>query len=151
MNFNWGHGIALFFTIFVCLMVYFVIKTTQIDHSLVSEQYYKDDLNYQEIIDKKKNVKSLGSDFSVVTNNQENKIEVNFPQELKNVVGTIKFMKPQNKLSDIIFNYSLDTSSIKTAYVVNYTDLKEKGKWNVLLEWSDGLKSYYHHQSVIVE
>ena len=52
MKLHWGHGIAIFYSLFVAVLVFQVIRSTAYDNSLVSEAYYKDDINYQQHYDK---------------------------------------------------------------------------------------------------
>ena len=65
MKINWGTGIAIFFSVFVLSLVYQVYRSTQYDHSLVSDQYYADDLRYQEHYDKLANAQSLEKDLQI--------------------------------------------------------------------------------------
>ena len=62
MKLNWGAGILLAFIGFISFIMYFIITMTTnsaYDHDLVSENYYADELKYQNDIDKLKNAKKL--------------------------------------------------------------------------------------------
>ena len=59
MKFHWGHGIALFYGIFALALILVVIKSTSFDNSLVFDDYYAQDIRYQETIDRRANSKSL--------------------------------------------------------------------------------------------
>ena len=52
-KFNWGHGILLFFIIFVGSMLTVLWLSFGVDHSLVRDDYYDEDIHYQETFDKK--------------------------------------------------------------------------------------------------
>ena len=62
MKFNWGTGIVLAFIAFISFIMYFVISMNtdkSLDHDLVNEDYYKQELEFQNDIDKEKNAKTL--------------------------------------------------------------------------------------------
>jgi hypothetical protein len=48
MKLNWGTGIAIFYGLFMVIMITFVVMSRNVDHSLVMEDYYEADINYQE-------------------------------------------------------------------------------------------------------
>ena len=48
MKINWGTGIFIFYSLFVGALVFQLVKSFQYDNSLVVENYYEKDLNYQE-------------------------------------------------------------------------------------------------------
>ena len=57
---NWGTGIVIAIVLFIAFILSFVYKTIfmeEYEHHLVSEDYYKDELHYQEEIDKLNNAK----------------------------------------------------------------------------------------------
>jgi len=66
MKFHWGHGIFLFYVVFVASLVTVVIKSRQFDNSLVTEEYYARDLNYQQEYDRRMNSKSLAEPLSIM-------------------------------------------------------------------------------------
>jgi len=59
MKFNWGTGIALTLISFAAFMGFMVYQAMQQDFDLVSEDYYADELVYQEVIDQKTNALKL--------------------------------------------------------------------------------------------
>ncbi len=57
MKFNWGTGIVLAFIGFIGFIMYFIVSMhtdTKYDHDLVTEDYYKQELEFQNDIDKQK-------------------------------------------------------------------------------------------------
>ncbi|MBK6949673.1 MAG: FixH family protein [Haliscomenobacter sp.] len=95
MKFNWGTGIALFYGTFVLIMVFAVIRSTKQDNSLVSDQYYADDLKYQEHYDKLVNAQSLERDLAVKNNPSLGQVELRFPSALGQVSGEVHFFCPR--------------------------------------------------------
>lgn len=61
MKLSWGTGIAIFYSVFVIVLVFVVVKSTSIDNALVTDDYYKKDLEYQTQIDKQVNSQGLAA------------------------------------------------------------------------------------------
>ena len=51
MKFNWGWGIAIFLTLFISFIMYFVIYSFSNKTDLEYEDYYAKELVHQEVID----------------------------------------------------------------------------------------------------
>ena len=100
MKFNWGTGIAMFYSFFVIALVATVIRSTQYDNSLVSDHYYADDLAYQKHYDKLVNSQKLAKDLSIAQNNSKTAVELEFPAEIGQVSGQIHFFCPSDSKQD---------------------------------------------------
>jgi serine/threonine protein phosphatase PrpC len=143
-KFNFGHGIAIFFTCFVSLTLFQVIKSVSIDHTLVKDDYYIDDAQLEMIMTKKINQKEL-KDFSFEYKSEANKLVLSFPVS-KMPSGTIKLYCPFNARLDQSHPIKVDADNI----LILSTDGLTNGKWKVLLDWKDGTKSYYFEKEFIV-
>lgn len=71
MKLNWGTGIALTLIGFAMFMSFMVYKAMQQDFDLVSEEYYADELVYQDIIDQKTNALKLTDKASLKMTDKE--------------------------------------------------------------------------------
>ena len=60
-KFTWGHGIALALACFIGFILYliFIFPIGKQTSDLVSDNYYQDELEYQKVIDAKKNADKL--------------------------------------------------------------------------------------------
>ena len=60
-KFTWGHGIALALACFIGFILYliFIFPIGKQTSELVSDNYYQDELEYQKVIDAKKNADQL--------------------------------------------------------------------------------------------
>ena len=56
MKWNWGTKIALSFVGFCGLMIFMTVKSFNTDFHLVTEDYYAEELQYQDHIDRVKNL-----------------------------------------------------------------------------------------------
>jgi nitrogen fixation protein FixH len=145
MKLNWGHGIAIFFTLFVGSLVFQVIKSTQYDNSLVSDQYYKDDINYQKHYNKLVNSQELKQDLIIEKTEAGDYVELIFPKELPQVSGNIHFFCPSDSKGD----FKLPISISNGKQVVPVEGLK-KGLWRVKVNFEAGGKAYYKEEPVIL-
>lgn len=144
MKFNWGHGIALFFSVFVLSLVYQVYRSTTIDNSLVFDDYYAKDLTYQQHYNKVKNATTLKEKVAIKAIND--RVLIQFPVDMGSVSGEIKFFCPSASESD--FSLPVQTDSGNTQ-VVPSKDLK-KGLWKVRINWKAKEKEFFSEESIVL-
>lgn len=136
---NWGKGIAIFIFMFVVFMSTLVYMSVSEDFYLVSDTYYSDGLNYDQVQEKIINVKSLENKIDI--SQSKDKINVNMPTEVKG--GMVHFFRPSNGTLD--FNIAISSKE----FYVNKTKMKV-GKWIMKLSWTDGIKEYYIEEGISV-
>ena len=146
MKFNWGTGIALFYATFVMAFAFLVFKSTQYDHSLVSDEYYADDIAYQEHYDKLANTQQLARDVVVVLNGSKTAIELKFPDGIKDVEGEIVFFRPSDSRKDFRVPVRPDPANEQ---VVSTQGL-EAGLWRVKIDWKAEGKAYYKEELIVI-
>ncbi|MDX2072496.1 MAG: FixH family protein [Haliscomenobacter sp.] len=144
MKINWGSGIAIFYSLFVITMVYAVVRSTQFDNSLVSDQYYAEDLKYQERFDKLSNAQLLKEDLKIEASESGSQVELFFPSELASVHGEIYFFCPSDQTRDFKVNIA---PNLNHRQVISTSGLKT-GLWRVKVDWSDGTKAYYKEEVI---
>jgi len=88
---NWGQKLLLVFAVFALGMIYLAYRCTKINTDLVTKEYYKDELRYQEVIDGTKSANALSRSIEITQGHQV--ITVQLPGEMRNekVSGTIWF------------------------------------------------------------
>jgi len=123
---NWGKGIAIALTAFICFILYLAIVLMSNRVDLESEDYYKREIAYEEEIQAIKNADNL--DKKVELNMDENFIIVQIPDgDFKEI--RVELMRPNNNKQDKQF----DIVGTKT-YTIPKTDL-EKGKYKVSISY----------------
>lgn len=137
---SWPTGIVLALLAFVIFIMSFVYKATfmsEYDHHLVSEDYYKDELNYQQEIDKLNKSASLKEDITL-TEVAEGLL-IKFPAEFdpEKINGTISFQRPSNDKIDFNLPIKLTTAN----YLISGENLVN-GIWNVKIEWTINGNTY---------
>ena len=128
--------------VFILSFVYKSITMDEYQHELVSEDYYKDELHYQEEIDKLNNAKKLKDD--IVLNNSKEGVLIQFPAEMDNneIKGMIHFQRLSNKKLDF-------SEEIKLENHQQLIDAEKmvSGKWVVKIDWQYGEELYLFKDS----
>ena len=135
-NFNWGTGIFVFYTIFAAILFFAVYRSTQHDHSLVVENYYEEDIRYQNRFDQIQNSRSLEAGLVIQLNGEEKTISLDFPKEKEGISGEILLYRANNKKLDqhipIILNEEnkmiIPTDKILTGYWKMEVEREMEGK-----------------------
>ncbi len=146
MKINWGISIAIFYLSFMLVMIFFVIRTTTYDNSLVVDNYYEEDLKYQSHFDKKANTQALKKQVDFEFSSENKTIEIHFPKDLKKVDGNIRFYNPISKYSDVLLPITTDSNQTMS---IALNELKA-GRWKILLDWNDGEKEYYSETEIVL-
>ncbi|SHH40962.1 FixH family protein [Winogradskyella jejuensis] len=134
MKINWGTAIVIAFVGFISFIMYFVINMSTNDkynHDLVTDDYYQQELKYQEDIDKVENAKKLSENIS--WKKTEEGIVLNFPQDLsiKDIKGKVFLYRPSNKQLDFEIPISLSNHNL----LIPDNRLLD-GRWNITIDWS---------------
>ncbi len=97
---GWGTRIAVLYGGFVLIIATLVIGSMKQDVSLVSSNYYEQELKYQEVIDAGRNQSALSTPVRLELKGEQ--ILIHFPAEFsgKEVKGTIQFYSPLNEKWD---------------------------------------------------
>lgn len=140
-NFNWGHGITIFFILFVGTLVTVLVASRSVDHSLVVDDYYAMDLSYQQRYDAIKNTNANES-ISIIKDKKNNQLIVTIKSEEK-ATGEIILYRPSDKSKD----YTIPISTNITEIPLN--DLTQ-GKWRVKTTWTIGEKPFYYEQELFI-
>jgi nitrogen fixation protein FixH len=143
---NWGHKITIIFIAFAAMMIYMVVKSFQTNVDLVSEDYYIQELNYQEQIDKKKNVKVDQKQISHQLTADGLELAFAANTDLSLIEGTINLYRPSEADMDQAMSIALD--SMKRQLIA--PDLFIPGKYILKIDWKEGSTSYYQEIQLLV-
>ncbi|WP_367916016.1 FixH family protein [Leadbetterella sp. DM7] len=142
---NFGHKIAIVYTLFVVFiisLVTFCVK--QKDIFLVSNDYYKKEMAYQEEIDKYANTGQLSQPVKII--NAGEFLTIQFPEEMQGASGEIHFYRPSDANLDFRVPVRIDPSNSQKIAVSQLV----KGKWVVKMEWSKEGKNYLKEEKIIL-
>ncbi len=144
---TWPTGIIIAITAFVVFILSFVFRVTfmdEYDHHLVSEEYYKDELNYQQEIDKLSKAAMLKE--NVTLKKVASGLLINFPSEFdpSQISGTISFQRLSNNKIDFQIPIELKRSE----YLIKDEQLVE-GRWDLKIEWTVNNNTYLFKQKLM--
>lgn len=140
---SWGNRILLVIIVFVVLMGYLVYNSVNTRYELVSTEYYKDELNFQQLIDGSKKAQELSSPASL-TNSSE-LVTLQLPTEMKGqaLKGNLHFYCPTDQTKDVHITLAADTS----AKQVIGLDKILPGNYQVKISWEANGIFYYSEQN----
>ena len=128
---NWGVGIVITIVCFMGFIMFFVIKMstdTKYDHDLVTEEYYKEELAYQDQIDAQQNSAHLDENIQVEVSAEG--IQILFPSEKIDIEGKVNLYRPSNKKLDLEIPVNLENQQM----MIPAEKLVE-GKYKLSIHW----------------
>ncbi len=146
MTLNWGHKLTIVFIAFAAFIFFLIYKTTQSHFDLVSKDYYKDELAYQQVIDGTNLANKLSSGIQVQQQNDQ--ISIQFPQEMKQkkAEGTIFFYCSADSGKDKKINIQLSEEAVQ---IIPAKDILP-GKYVLKINWKTDNQNYYNEQPVSI-
>ncbi|MFD1095802.1 FixH family protein [Salegentibacter chungangensis] len=147
MKINWGTGLVIGMVAFISFILYLVINMltdSRFDHDLVTEDYYKKELLYQQEIDAEENAFSLAENVSDARS--ENGWIITFPENLDpdKIDGKVSLYRPSDKRFD--FEVPVQLSDYRMEIP------KEKfipGRWNISVSWKYEGKDYLYKKEIV--
>ncbi|CAN5549690.1 hypothetical protein BH10BAC2_BH10BAC2_40420 [soil metagenome] len=134
---NWGNKLVIVFVAFTVLIGTLVYKAINAQYDLVSEEYYQDELKYEDHITAVKNTTKLSS---VTIQQNAGSIIVTLPKEMNGykVDGNAWFYYKTNAANDRkqVFSTSDGTTSFTKQGL-------PKGNVLLKLNWKSGNEDYY--------
>ena len=146
-KFNWGTGIVLAFIGFISFIMYFIISmntNTDYQHDLVTDDYYKAELEYQNDINKEENANNLEKNISWKKTDEG--IIIEFPEnlEIKNITGKVFLYRPSNKQLDFETTISLSNHNL----LIPDNRLLD-GRWNIKVYWQYKESEYLFKKEIV--
>lgn len=146
-NFTWGHGVFLAlasFIIFILSMV-FLFPNGQKNSEMVTDKYYEEELQYQNVIDAKERADAL-KEKPVYSQNASG-IGIKFPTEINNTNTKVNFVlnRTDDQNLDIKKEIKLDSSN---SFLIPAALLK-KGNYTLRLSWIKDKTDYRLDYDVI--
>lgn len=142
MKLNWGFGIFAFYTAFVVFMLYLVFRSSQEKVDLVTENYYEQELNYQNVIIKKNNALALDTGLNYTINKME--IALFFPPDQENIEGGITIYRASNKNFDKDFIIELDNENRMDVNL----ESSPYGLYKMMVSWKADSVDYFVEKDI---
>ena len=143
---SWGNKLLLVFISFAGLMSYMTYRCMQTPVDLVTKEYYRDELAYQQVIDGTKKANALSG--KVTLHHQSGQIIVQFPQEMKDspIKGAILFYCPADATRDRRLSLELDADGKQSIDAKAF----HSGRYVVKIEWESHQTTYYSELNFII-
>ena len=148
MKINWGTSIVIAIAAFMSFILFFVIKmsfNSKYDHDLVATEYYKNELAFQEEIDKEENLKLLSK--PILIEKKIDGISIVFPSDLKpkDIKGKVFLYRPSNKKLDIEIPLSISSNIL----FLPKKDLVG-GRWNIIIDFTHQGTAYLVKKEILL-
>lgn len=146
MKLNWGTGILIIYIIFVGLSFWFISFAMSKDVNLVTDDYYKKEIKYQEQIDKIKRTNNLSEKLKVKV--QSESIIFQFPSIFPSdkIEGNILLYRPSNSYSDHSLSINLDKNNEQSFSSEHLL----KGLWKIKVDWKVDSLTYFNEENIMV-
>ena len=139
---NWGKGIIVALALFVGFILFLVITLMRQDVDLVSEDYYKQEIDYEARIQKEQNGLNSTAKIKIVDQKSFVIIQLTDSIALTNVLVNLK--RPNDEKLDKSFNIE----GTKT-FMLPKASL-EKGKYDLTIEYTMNQKDCLLQQKIII-
>ncbi len=147
MKWNWGKGIVVAMACFMGFILYMVITMSTDDnysHDLVTEEYYAKEMAYQTEIDAETNARNLVGEISG-KRTPEGWL-LTFPSSISESTnkGKVFLYRPSNQQLDFEVPLAISGSNL----LIPDNQLID-GRWNIIIEWTDGEEEYMYKKSIV--
>lgn len=142
---NWGKKIVIIYVSFVGIILFMVVMAMNQKIDLVAENYYDQELKYQDKIDGNKNFNQI-KDTIAISIIKNNEIQIHYPESLKSNIskGTVQFVKQSDNRKDFISPIIISDNNQQT---INH--YFQKGIYKVSFDWKMNNKPFYFEQNLV--
>ncbi|MBL7856782.1 MAG: FixH family protein [Cyclobacteriaceae bacterium] len=142
---NWGKWIVVSFVLFAAFIGTLVTVCVRQDVNLVTKDYYKDELVYQDQIERQQNARVLDSkpSFTII---DQTYLVVSFDLFGEVEKGEVKLFRPSNEKLDQ--NFAIQTSGdVTQRFKLGAVD---NGMYRVKMFWTMNGKEYYTEEVIYI-
>ena len=142
----WPYGIVSFFVLLFCGMATVVVIASTHRDALVNDNYYEQELRFQNQIDAAARAKNAGATMKF--NSTAEKIQIALPaaQMKQNVSGKISFYRADKPALDHATAFQPNADGTESLDVANLA----AGPWQVRASWTAGGQDYFLEQKIVI-
>ncbi|MDH5602900.1 MAG: FixH family protein [Cyclobacteriaceae bacterium] len=143
---NWGHSIILSFLLFGALIFTMVVISMNQDLNLVDGDYYNQELEYQDQIERIKNYSALTARPELTYISSTKNCVLKFPDPLlqSTITGKVHFFRPSDAAMDK--KYTMN-GQVTNGFLFDVIDLPP-GLWLVKVTWTMNNMEYYFEKNI---
>ncbi len=146
MKINWGTGLVIGMALFMSFIIYLVVEMTtnhDLDHDLVTDNYYQQEMELQQNIDAQKNTASMTKQITGVKTDKGYTLEFPDGYDPKKITGNVFLYRPSNKLLDFQLPLQLSDSKLLIP-----DDRLLGGRWNITIVWEYDDEEYRFEKKI---
>ena len=144
---NWRYKITGVIVVFVSFIMFLVVKAMrQDDIHLVAKDYYKQEIEYQNEINKLKNVQNLRDHFELEYVSEHHMFRLKFPEHTTK--GEIRFFRPADARKDFKVPIAVGQDGVQLIPLQGRK--MAQGFWRLKIDWQDASKKYYVERRITV-
>ncbi len=144
----WPVGLVLFFIVFASYIVGFVIFASRQKMDLVREDYYDQEIRFQQQIDRVKRTAPVLADADIQYDRAVAVVTVRLPSVKQNEIsGTVSFYRPSDASLDANVKLGLDAGGNQSVDV----SALPSGLWKVRVQWKAGGQEYYFERPIVIK
>ncbi|MEQ9404062.1 MAG: FixH family protein [Cyclobacteriaceae bacterium] len=140
---NWGNRIVLAFVLFAAFILYMVVVAFDQDFDLVANDYYAQELNYQQKMEQKINLANLKD--SVLISQEKQSIVLTFPLNQK-PNGEIHFYHSSRDQFDQKLEIATNAANrqvVKNEFV--------PGSYRINITWESNGTEYFQQEKIFIQ
>jgi hypothetical protein len=143
---NWSHKIIIVFILFAAGILTLVTKSMRTRIDMVTSNYYAEELKYQQVIDGRREARSLSAPVSI--SQSDRSVGILFPAEMHGIPlkGNVLFYRASDSRQDVSLPLQPDESGLLIVSKKRF----QKGNYRVQLQWEAKGTSYYQESFVTV-
>jgi hypothetical protein len=143
---NWGNKIILVFAVFVSGILYMVFKAGTYNTDLVTNDYYEQELKYQQTIDAVERTNALTAPVTCTVSAEQ--IAIQFPAEMKNddLEADVWLYCIADKQKDIKRKFTT-----KEGKIIMPVLPANKGLHEIKMSWVSKGQTYYYKQKIVLK
>jgi hypothetical protein len=147
LKISWGTGIVIAFVIFMGGTISTAVYLMNKNVNLVTEDYYDQEIKYQQQIDRMERTSQLGN--KQIVSFDGSIVRINIPKSVlsERLTGEIYFYRPSDSKSDIKIPLITDTSGVQVIPV----ERLEKGLWKIKVSWLSKGKDYFSEDRILIQ
>jgi nitrogen fixation protein FixH len=145
----WMYGIIASFVCFAAMMVGFAVYASRHKVTLVVNDYYKEEIEYQQKINKTHEVASLKERPTLIYKQDAQEVELSFPASVREMipVGKVYFYRPNDSQQDFFVDIEFDNEGKQQIPV----ELLSNGKWKLKLDWQAEDRAFYIEKEIFID
>lgn len=143
---RWPVGIAVVYGLFVLFLLVALLVFNMNNIELVQDDYYQDQVKYQEQIDRMSRAQALDTPVKIIHEETLQKVIFEFPAlfSAANLEGQITFYRPSDQSMDFQVPLQLDEKHQQQLSIAHLA----AGLWKIKLFWAADGQDYYQEMSI---